>query len=58
MSRLAVTQYELTPAETTRRGGAIELAYRFLPKQDANAAELVAVLNSVPTAETVAAKMA
>lgn len=49
--------YELVSAETTRRGGAIELAYRLVLKHEANAADLVAALNSVPTVESVAAKM-
>ncbi len=49
--------YELMSAETARRGGAIELAYRVVPKQDENAADLVAALNSVPTVESVAVKV-
>lgn len=48
---------ELVSAETTRRGGAIELAYRITLKREMNAVDLVAALNSVPTVELVAAKM-
>ncbi len=49
--------YQLTSAETTRRGGAMELAYLLVPKPDARAVDLVAALNSTPAVESAAAKM-
>ena len=49
--------YELTSAETTRRGGAMELAYRLVPKSDTKPVELIAALNATPTVESVAMKV-
>ena len=49
--------HQLTSAETTRRGGAIELVYRVVPKPESNALELVAALNTLPTVESVATKV-
>lgn len=50
--------HELDSAETTRRGGALELVYRIIPKPESDLAALVAALNTVPTVESVAAKVA
>ncbi|WP_404307165.1 DUF4956 domain-containing protein [Neorhodopirellula lusitana] len=50
------SDYQLTSAETTRRGAAMELVYRMVPNADADAVELIAALNAVPTVESVAAK--
>lgn len=49
--------FQLTSAETKRRGGALELTYRLVPKSDASSVELVAALNAVPTVESVATKI-
>ena len=49
--------FELTSAETTRRGGAMELAYRLVPKSDTKPVELIAALNATPTVESVAMKV-
>ncbi len=49
--------YELLSAETVRRGGAIELAYRYKPHDDFDASTLVAALNAIPTVESASAKV-
>lgn len=49
--------YQLTSAETARRGGAMELCYRLVPKPESNAVDFVAALNALPTVESVATKM-
>lgn len=49
--------HTLASAETTRRGGAMELVYRVVPKPETNAVDLVAALNAVPTVEAVATKV-
>ncbi len=48
--------YQLLSAETTRRGGAMELVYRLIPTPNSNAVEMVAALNGLPTVESVATK--
>ncbi|TWU22236.1 hypothetical protein Pla52o_32920 [Novipirellula galeiformis] len=49
--------YQLASAETARRGGAIELVYRLVPKADGDAVQLIASLNAIPTVESAAAKV-
>lgn len=49
--------HQLLSAETTRRGAAMELVYRLVPRADANAVDLVAALNTVPTVESVTTKV-
>ena len=46
----------LLAAETVRRGGALELVYRYTPKEDVDASQLVAALHALPTIESVSAK--
>ena len=53
MERFAES-HQLTSAETTRRGGAMELVYRLVPRSDANAVDMIAALNAVPTVESAA----
>ena len=48
--------YELVGAETARRGGALELVYRYQPKAPYDAAKLIACLNAIPAVESAAAK--
>jgi hypothetical protein len=50
--------YKLQSAETVRRGGALELVYRYTPRQDVDASQIVAALNAVPIIESVSAKSA
>lgn len=49
-------QFELLSAATTRRGAAMEMVYRVLPKEDCSAVQIVAALNAVPNVESVTAK--
>ncbi|WP_231612371.1 hypothetical protein [Novipirellula galeiformis] len=49
--------YQLASAEMARRGGAIELVYRVVPKADGDAVQLIATLNAIPTVESAAAKV-
>jgi uncharacterized membrane protein YhiD involved in acid resistance len=49
--------HQLMSAETTRRGGAMELGYRLVPKPESNAVDLVAALNTVPAVESVATNL-
>ncbi|TWT79364.1 hypothetical protein CA13_07640 [Planctomycetes bacterium CA13] len=52
-----VTQsYQLTTAETTRRGGALEMVYRIVPLADTDIAALIAALNATPNVQSVSAK--
>ncbi len=48
--------YQLISAETSRRGGALELVYRYQPCAGINASQLVAALNTVPSVESATAK--
>ncbi|MCM2374998.1 DUF4956 domain-containing protein [Aporhodopirellula aestuarii] len=48
--------HQLISAETTRRGGAMELIYRISPTPGTNPVELIAALNALPTVESVATK--
>lgn len=48
--------HQLVSAQTTRRGGAMELVYRIVPKTDASAVEMVATLNGLPSVESVSTK--
>lgn len=49
-------RFELLSAATTRRGAAMEMVYRVLPKEDCSAVQIVAALNAVPSVESVTAK--
>lgn len=49
--------HQLTSAETTRRGGALELVYRIVPRPETSLVDLIAKLNAVPTVESVATKV-
>jgi hypothetical protein len=55
LKRLTET-YELISAETARRGGAIELVYRYQPASGTDARELITALNAIPTVESASAK--
>ncbi|EMI23670.1 DUF4956 domain-containing protein [Rhodopirellula europaea] len=48
--------YEIVSAETARRGGSLELVYRYQPKDDTDASQLIAALNAIPTVESIATK--
>ncbi len=48
--------HQLLSAETIRRGGAIEMVYRLVPKPDAKLSQMVSVLNAVQAIESVSAK--
>ncbi|WDQ17258.1 DUF4956 domain-containing protein [Rhodopirellula sp. P2] len=48
--------YEILSAETARRGGSLELVYRYQPQDDTDASQLIAALNTIPTVESVATK--
>ncbi len=48
--------YQLISAETARRGGALELVYRYQPRDGFDASQLIAALNAIPTIESVSAK--
>ncbi len=48
--------YQLLSAETSRRGGALELIYRYQPRDDIDASTLIAALNAVPNVESASAK--
>ena len=48
--------YEIVSAETARRGGSLELVYRYQPQDDTDASQLIAALNAIPTVESVATK--
>ncbi len=48
--------YQLVSAETTRRGGALELVYRYQPREGFDASKLIASLNAIPTVESASAK--
>ncbi|TWU28740.1 DUF4956 domain-containing protein [Novipirellula artificiosorum] len=52
----SVESYELLTAETTRRGGAMELVYRLVPNEDTDAIKLIASLNALSTVESVSVK--
>ncbi len=49
--------FHLISAETVRRGGAIELVYRYQPRAGFDASQLIAALNAIPHVESAAAKM-
>ncbi len=48
--------HELVSAETARRGGALELVYRYRPRGGTDAGMLIAALNAIPTVESAAAR--
>jgi Domain of unknown function (DUF4956) len=48
--------YKLISAETTRRGGALELVYDYQPREGWDVGKLVASLNAIPTVEFASAK--
>ena len=48
--------YSLVSAETTRRGGAMEMVYRVYPKPQLSGIDFVSALNLVPSVEAVAIK--
>ena len=48
--------YELISAETARRGGAIELVYRYQPASGTDARVLITALNAIPNVESASAK--
>jgi uncharacterized membrane protein YhiD involved in acid resistance len=50
--------YRLVSGETARRGGAMELVYRYQPNAEHNILQIVSVLNALPSVETVAIKQA
>ena len=56
LQRLA-ERYELLSAETIRRGGAMELAFRLRPKPDTDAVSLLSALNATPNVESVTLKV-
>ena len=49
-------EIKLTSAETVRRGSALQMVYRVIPKSEASATEIVAALNAIPAVESVTAK--
>lgn len=49
--------HQLVSAETARRGGALELVYRYQPRAEFDASQLIAALNSIPNVESVCAKL-
>lgn len=49
--------FQLVSAETVRRGGAIELVYRYQPRAGFDASQLIAALNAIPHVESASAKM-
>ena len=55
LRRLA-SDIELTSAETTRSGSAMQMVYRVVPRPGVNLAEVVAALNVIPAVESVAIK--
>ncbi|TWU48515.1 hypothetical protein Poly51_44150 [Rubripirellula tenax] len=48
--------YKLISAETARRGGALELVYRYEAREGFDASQLIAALNAIPTVESASAK--
>ncbi|MCC9642806.1 DUF4956 domain-containing protein [Rhodopirellula sp. JC740] len=48
--------YEIVSAETARRGGSLELVYRYEPLEGSDASQLIAALNAIPTVESLATK--
>lgn len=48
--------FKLLSAQTIRRGSAMEMVYQLNPAVDANAIDMIAALNSLPSVESVAAK--
>ena len=49
--------FHLVSAETARRGGAIELVYRYQPRAGFDASQLIAALNTIPQVESASAQM-
>lgn len=48
--------YQLVSAETTRRGGAMEMVYRIHPKSQLSGVDFISALNLIPSVEAVAIK--
>ena len=48
--------FQLTSAETARRGSAMEMIYRVTPRSEVSPVEIIAALNAVRSVESVAAK--
>ncbi|MEZ6134837.1 MAG: DUF4956 domain-containing protein [Pirellulaceae bacterium] len=49
--------YQLISAETSRRGGALDLVYRYQPRTGIDATQLIAALNTIPNVESVSSKL-
>lgn len=49
-------EIKLTSAETIRRGAALQMVYRVVPKSAGSITEIVSALNAIPAVESVAAK--
>ncbi len=54
--RRLTNQFQLVSAETTRRGSAMQMVYRIVPKSGVNTLDLISALNLVPSVEAVEAK--
>ncbi len=50
------SSFQLTSAETVRRGSAMELVYRIIPMPETSCVDLIAILNSIPGVESVTGK--
>ena len=52
----ATASFQLLSVETTRRGAAMELVYRYLPRADHDAIQIISTLNALPSVESAAVK--